>query len=470
MATTNPPSPPPSAAPPPPPPNRPPLPPVRSAGSRAARPLALGALGLVVLVVAYLVFAGGGGANYHLMFADAGQLVKGDQVQVGGVPVGSVTDLELTKDFKARVTIHVDSSLTPLHEGTVAQVRVPSLSSVANRYIQLTPGPNNKPGLADGATLPVSATREVTDLDQLFNTLDAKTRKGLQGFIQGTAEQYVGAGRQFGESSQYFAPFLSASNHFFSELVRDQPTFTNFLVETAKAVTTIGARKEDLASLIENADTTFRSIGSAQSQFAAGLKELPLTLHAGNKAFAELPSTFQALTLLVEASRPTSKPLTTLFERLHGLVSTGTEPITNFANAFSRPGPNNDLTDLANVLPALYKRLVTASPAVVQGEKESVPITAFFGPYAPDLAGTLRTFGQAGAYYDGNGGYARVSPVLPSFSLSENTLTPTTPQQALANLKTGQLRRCPGAATQPAADGSSPFATPALTCEPSQVP
>jgi phospholipid/cholesterol/gamma-HCH transport system substrate-binding protein len=467
VATASPPSSPPA---PPPAPNGPPPAPAGPRRTSVARPLALGALGLVVLVVAFLIFGSGGGANYHLIFGEAGQLVKGDQVQVGGVPVGSVTNLELTPDYKAKVTIHVDSSLTPLHEGTVAQVRVPSLSSVANRYIQLTPGANNKPSLSDGATLPASATREVTDLDQLFNTLDPKTRKGLQGFIQGSAEQYVGAGKQLGESTEYFGPFLSASSHFFSELVRDQPTFTNFLVETAKAVTTIGARKEDLASLIENADTTFRAIGSAQSQFAAGLKELPLALHQGNRAFAELPSTFQALTTLVEASKPTSKPLTTLFERLHGLVTTGTEPVTNFANAFSRPGANNDLTDLARILPTLYKRLVTASPVVVQGEKESVPITAFFGPYAPDLAGTLRTFGQSGAYYDGNGGFARVSPILPNFSLSENTLTPTTPQQALANLKTGQLRRCPGAATQPAADGSSPFADPELTCDPSQVP
>ncbi len=468
MATTSPPNPPAAT---PPPPERPSgQTPSRSRRSRAARPLALGALGLVVLVIAFIIFGGGGGATYHLIFPEAGQLVKGDQVQVGGVAVGRVTNLELTKNFKAKVTIHVDSSLTPLHEGTVAQVRVPSLSSVANRYIQLTPGPNNKPSLSDGATLPASATRQVTDLDQLFNTLDPKTRKGLQEFIQGSAESYVGAGKEFGESTEYFAPFLSASNHFFAELVRDQPTFTKFLVETSKAVTTIGARKDALSSLIENANTTFQAIGSAQSQFAAGLKQLPLTLQAGNKTFAELPSTFQVLTELVEASKPTSKPLTSLFNSLHGLVKTGTTPVTNFANAFSKPGANNDLTDLARVLPALYKQLVTASPAVVTGEKESVPITAFFGPYAPDLAGTLRTFGQSGAYYDGNGGYARVSPVLPSFDISENTLTPTSAQQALANLKTGQLRRCPGGATQPAADGSSPFADPELTCDSTQTP
>jgi len=445
---------------------------VRTRRADTARALAFGALLIVVIVVLIVVFAGGGGSDYHLIFAEGDQLVKGDQVQDGGVPVGSVTNLELTHDFKAKITIHVDSSLTPLHAGTTAIVRTPSLSSVANRYIELSPGPNSNAKLASGATLPASATTEVTDLDQLFNTLNPKTRKGLSEFIQGTAEQYVGAGKQLGESTEYFGPFLAASNHFFEELVRDQPVFEHFLVETAKAVTTIGARAPQLADLIENANTTFKAIGEEQEALAAGLHELPITLRQGNRTFAQLPATFAALKELVDASKPTSKPLTTLFQRLRPLLETATPTVTNFNEAFNRPGPDNDLTDLVKILPTLYKQLTTASPAVVQGEKESAPITAFFGPYSPDLVGTLRTFGQAGAYYDGNGGYARVSPVFPSFAEGENhTLKPSTATAALANLKTGQLRRCPGAATAPASDGSSPFTDGELLgCDPTEVP
>ncbi|HEY4427683.1 MAG TPA: MlaD family protein [Solirubrobacteraceae bacterium] len=437
------------------------------------RALAVGALVAVVVIIALLALGGGGGASYQLVFPEAGQLVRGDQVQVGGVPVGSITDIVLTKDFKARVTIHVDSSLAPLHEGTVAQVRVPSLSSVANRYIALSPGPNNNRALAAGATLPAGATREVVDLDKLFNTLNPQTRKGLAQFLQGSAEQYEGASRDLGLSTEYFPPALSASNQFFSELARDQPVFTNFVVESAKAVTTIGARGEALTNLIENANTTFQAIGSQQTQLAQGLRQLPVTLRQGNVTFAELPSTFQALTQLVQTSRPTTKSLTTLFERLRPLVTTANPAVHNFNEAFSRPGPNNDLTDLINALPALAKTLTTSSPASVTALQESVPITAFFGPYAPDLSGTLRTFGQAGAYYDANGHYARLMPLFPSFTLGENnTLHPAaTPQAGLANLKSGQLRRCPGAATQPAADGSAPFTDNGLlTCDPLQTP
>jgi phospholipid/cholesterol/gamma-HCH transport system substrate-binding protein len=462
---------------PPTPPTTPPPPGVprgalRAPSSHPARIAAAAALVLAVLVVALLVLGGGGGANYHLIFGEAGQLVRGDQVQVGGVPVGSVTNIELTNDFKAKVTIHVDSSLTPLHEGTVAQVRQPSLSSVANRYVNLSPGPNNKPALANGATLPASSTKEIVDLDTLFNTLDPKTRKGLQGFIQGQAEQYGGEGANLGEATAYFGPFLSASDHFFAELARDQPVFTNFLVETAKAVTTIGARKEQLSDLIENANTTFTQIGSQQHQFAQALKELPRAVQQGNKTFAELPSTFKTLEKLIDASKPTSKPLTTLFSKLHGLVVTGTPAITSLSNAFSRPGASNDLTDLARALPALARQLTTTVPPTITALKESIPVTAFFGPYAPELAGTARTLGQAASYYDANGHYVRFNPVFPDFELtSENTLVPTTSAKALAALKTEQLRRCPGGATQPAADKSSPFEDEGkLSCDPAETP
>jgi phospholipid/cholesterol/gamma-HCH transport system substrate-binding protein len=434
--------------------------------------VAIGALAVVVLLIAFLVFGGSGGADYQLEFAEAGQLVRGDQVQVGGVPVGSITNIVLTPDFKARITIHVDSSLAPLHQGTVAQVRVPSLSSVANRYISLSPGPNNNPALASGAKLPASATREVVDLDQLFNTLNPKTRKGLAGFIQGTAEQYVGASRDVGITTEYFPPALNSTDHFFAELVHDQPVFTNFLVETAKAVTTIGSRQEQLTDLIENANTTFTAIGSQQSQLAQGLRQLPVTLRQGNRTFAELPSTFTALKRLVDTSRPTTKSLIVLLERLRPLLNTATPAVRNFALAFNRPGANNDLTDLARALPALAKTLTTSAPASVTALQESVPITAFFGPYAPDLSGTLRTFGQAGSYYDADGHYARLSPIFPSFKLGEkNNLTPASPTQAFEALKSGQLRRCPGAATEPAADASSPFVDhELLSCDPLQTP
>ncbi|HXA53939.1 MAG TPA: MlaD family protein, partial [Solirubrobacteraceae bacterium] len=224
MATTTPPPPPvhgplptPGAGGPPP---RPASPPPRS----LSRWVAVGALVLVVAVLAYIVFGTGGGADYKFEIANDSQIVLGDQVQVGGVPVGNVTAIALTHNYKALITIHVEGSLVPLHEGTTAQVRVPSLTTVAGRYVALAPGPNNAPALPDGATLPPGSAQGTTDLDQLFDTLNPRTRKGLQEFFYGQAEQYAGAEAAFSLDTEYFGPSIAASTHLFAELSKDQRT------------------------------------------------------------------------------------------------------------------------------------------------------------------------------------------------------------------------------------------------------
>jgi phospholipid/cholesterol/gamma-HCH transport system substrate-binding protein len=436
------------------------------------RILAVAAIVVVLAIVLVLALAGGGSATYQLVFPEAGQLVRGDQVQVGGVPVGSIKEITLLHNYDVRITINVESSLAPLHEGTTAEIRVPSLSSVANRYIALTPGPNNRPSLPSGSTLPITSTHGVVDLDQLFGIFNANTRKGLQQLVQGSAEQYAGVGPQLQVDAHYFPPALAAIDHVLAELGGDQSTFASFLVESAKATTVLAGRSQQLTELVSHADTTFAAIGSQQANLAAGLKALPATFRQGNRTFETLPTTLADLTKLVDVSKPAASPLAAFVSKLRPLVVAATPTVGDFSEAISKPGSSNDLTEAALALPGLAKALTTASPNGVRSLEEALPITAMFGPYSPDLQGLVRGFGQATAYYDANGHYARVTGLFPDFQLgAENTLKPANPTQVVQGLKTGQLRRCPGAGTQPAADGSSPFADSGqLSCDPSEVP
>jgi phospholipid/cholesterol/gamma-HCH transport system substrate-binding protein len=434
--------------------------------------IAFGALAAVIVIVLALVLASKKGATYKLIFPEAGQLVRGDQVQVGGVPVGSIKDIELLHNYNVRITINVESSLAPLHQGTTAEIRVPSLSSVANRYIALSPGPNNRPAIPSGGTLPTTATHGVVDLDQLFGIFNAKTRLGLQRLIKGSAEQYDGVAPQLQESARYFPPALSAFDHVLAEIGSDQKTFSSFLVESAKATTVLAAHSRQLTELVSHADTALGALASQQANLTAGVKELPVTFKEGNRTFEELPATLADLTKLVNAAKPGAPLLGPFVTKLRPLVIQATPVLSDFSQAISKPGSSNDLTEAALALPGLAQALVTASPNGVRAAEESLPITALFGPYSPDLQGLVRTFGQGTAYYDANGHYARVSGLFPDFALgSEETLKPANPSQVVAGLKNGQLRCFPGAGTQPAADGSSPFTDNGqLGCDPSQTP
>ncbi|HEY1688004.1 MAG TPA: MlaD family protein [Solirubrobacteraceae bacterium] len=439
------------------------------------RTFAVGALAIVVLALAYLLFSSGGkDAEYQLLFANGDQLVLGDQVQVGGTPVGTVKHIVLTKGFKAaEVTIGVESKIVPLRKGTTAQIRVPSLSSVADRYIALKLAPNNMPALKDGATLPLKDTKVAVNLDELFNLFTPKTRKGLQNFIEGFGKQYEGTGRAVSAASRYFSPALEATNHIFEELVSDEHTFEAFLVEGAKAVQTIAAHHSELGGAVRHASELFGAVGSRQQSLETGLKELPVLIKEGNAAFKKLPPAFAALEELSKVSIPNTKTLALFFERLKPLIQMARPVVTELGSAINRPGPNNDLTDFALNLPGLATSLKQASPNGIKALEESVPVTAPFGPYAPDLGGLFRTFGAGSGYYDANGHYFRGSPDFADFKLnSSNTLVPVaSPSEALEGLKSGQLARCPGSATQPAADGSSPFTDNGkLECNPAETP
>ena len=130
----------------------------------AARGIALSALVLAVLLAGYLLlFRSSGGHEYTLVFQTAGQLVKDDDVQVGGRRVGSVREIELTDDNQAAVKITVQEPYAPLRDGTQAVIRLTSLSGIANRYVALTPGPGDAEELPDGATLTVDSTTDVVE-------------------------------------------------------------------------------------------------------------------------------------------------------------------------------------------------------------------------------------------------------------------------------------------------------------------
>src|SRR5690348_2200283 len=163
-----------------------------------ARVVAVAAVVIVVAVVATLVLRSSG-TNYtvHAVFQNASQIVKGNLVQVAGVPIGKVDSINLTPQGQADLTLHITrSGFAPLHEGTLATVREASLSGVANRYIDLRMPSGAPPAIPDGGTIGTDHTTSAVDLDQLFNTFDPPTRHALSGTIQGFARQYLGNGVQ----------------------------------------------------------------------------------------------------------------------------------------------------------------------------------------------------------------------------------------------------------------------------------
>ena len=437
--------------------------------------MALGALAVAVIVVAVLLLSGGGGHTYKLLFQNAGQLVKGDDVQVGGRRIGSVDKIELTQDNLARITVSVNGDFGPLHDGTTAIIRATSLSGIANRYIALTPGPNNAPKLRDGATLNAEKTTAPVDLDQLFNTLDPQTRRNLQAVIQGSAVQYAGKGHLANVAAKYFSPTLSTSSRLVNEVVRDQQTFQDFVVSSSRVVTALAQRHNDLTNLVTNANTTAGAIGAENHALAQALGILPATLRQGSTTFVNLRSTLGDLDVLVAASKPATRRLAPFLRVLRPLVHDARPTIADLRTLIRRPGPNNDLIELLRKTPRLERASQPAFADSIKALQKSTPVLSFVRPYTNELVGWFRDFGQSASNYDANGHFARIQPIFNAFSFASNAtgglLTAVPPSQRSPGLQTGFFRRCPGGASQPTQDSSAPYrdASGQLDCDPTMV-
>src|SRR3954467_8094873 len=110
-------------------------------GAPIGRIVAISALVVAVAVIATVLFRSGSDYKVHARFADAGGLVKGSPVEVGGKSVGSVKSITLTDDNAADLVLSLnDDRYKPLREGTTAKIRTIGLAGVANRFVELYPG------------------------------------------------------------------------------------------------------------------------------------------------------------------------------------------------------------------------------------------------------------------------------------------------------------------------------------------
>ncbi len=259
------------------------------------------------------------------------------------------------------------------------------------------------------------------------------------------------------------------------EVVRDQDTFDGFLRTSSRTVGALAARRAELAALVSNANRTAGAIGDENASLARALGLLPDTLRKANTTFVNLRATLDDLDVLVAASKPATKRLAPFLEELRPLVRDARPTIADLRTLVRRPGSGNDLTDLLDRTPRLEQVARPALRNSTQALADSTPVLRFVRPYTADLVGWVRDFGQGAANYDANGHFARIQPIFNAYSFADNpaggTLTPIAPSQRLAGLQTGFVKRCPGAASQPPADGSAPWRDTdgTLDCDPSLV-
>ncbi|TSD50268.1 MCE family protein [Rhodococcus sp. KBS0724] len=296
----------------------------RQSGSGTA--LALGSLGIVVLVVGLAAALGIPKLWYNVRtsaytaeFSNAGGLSDTDPVYVAGVPAGRVDSIELAGDHVV-VSFRLDKD-QPLGNQSTATVRLKTV--LGKRYLEVVPA-----GVVDdtdGRVIPLSRTTAAYSLDDVStDATQVATGVDLQAMesMMNTLAQVIptdsdqvgralagisGASAAFAQNGEQIDQVLTMSRELSDMAVAQTDSIVNTAANAQTIVRTLALRKDALTQLVDNLtiiisklSTTFTERESEFGELTDNLVAVTTTLKNNadqiDMLMTRLPSALRSVT------------------------------------------------------------------------------------------------------------------------------------------------------------------------------
>ena len=222
-----------------------------------AKILRLGAITVVVMLLILAAsfnlskFPGFGGGLYRAEFKDASGLHTGNMVQVAGMRVGRVKEVQLEAD-KVLVTFEVDHGV---EFGDESQASIEVLNLLGEKYLELTPSGSGQ--LAEDDVIPVDRTQSAYDIVGVFGDLTTTTERIDTGKLQQALNVVSDTMDAAGPDIQ--ASFEGISR--LSQTVASRDQEIQALLQSSRSVSKVlSARSEDIVQLMDRSDLVFQEL------------------------------------------------------------------------------------------------------------------------------------------------------------------------------------------------------------------
>ena len=267
----------------------------RGVSSMAGSPVLVGALTVLVIVVAvFLSYNANRGLpfvptyNLSAELPNAGQLVKGNEVRVGGFRVGVVDDITPVRTSSGRtgatIKMKLDKQVEPLPIDSRIVVR--ARSALGLKYVEIAPG-SAKTGFRAGSTVPLGRAQPIpVDIDQVLNTFDLRTREGARNSLIGFGGGITGRGFDLNTAID-LAPRLLTELQPVAENLSDPRTrLRNLFPALGRAARIVRPAAETQADLFVNLDITFTALSEVARPFIQEtISQTPPTLDVAIEQF-----------------------------------------------------------------------------------------------------------------------------------------------------------------------------------------
>jgi phospholipid/cholesterol/gamma-HCH transport system substrate-binding protein len=380
-------------------------------------------------------------ARFDVIFDDARGLVGGQLVKIAGAKAGTIENVVVTPDFKARVEATIESRFMPFHRDATCTIRPEGL--IAENYVDCDPGtPSSSPLPSVGGhppTVPVANTTEPVSLLDLFNIFNMPTRQRFTAIVNELGIGTSGRGQDFNAILRRANPALALARQVISLLNRQRSQLGAIIDATG----TIAAEGAGHTTAVQS----FLDRAAALSSLTAN--------HRGNlsQAVARLPGLLAAAQPSLEQLDTVARDGTPLVAQLHAAV-----PALNRAQ--SDLGPF-----VAAAAPAL-KRLGSSLREATPTIRDTTPLVRTVRSYAAASLPGTQLFARVASNLQRHGFVENFLGILYYISASLSRFDSTSHMLAIL-LVGAQNGLCGAYATTPvpgcsAHYGSAPAYTPAV--------
>ncbi len=280
------------------------------------------------------------------VFDNASTLVPDEDVKIAGAPVGVVSDMDVTQDGKAAVTLRIDDEgFTPFKQDAGCTIRLQGL--IGERFVECEPGSAAARPLAaiedgDGEgerLLPVERNSSPVDLDLVNNVMRLPYRERFAILLSELGTGLAGRGEELNEVIHRANPALRETDELLAILAEQNRTLARLAESSDRALGPLARERERFASWIVQANRTGEASAERRTDIARGINRLPAFLRELRLLMAELEGLADQGTPLLDDLGTAAPDLGRLIRAQGTLADASREAFPSLGDALERGRP-----------------------------------------------------------------------------------------------------------------------------------
>src|SRR5215204_6152494 len=280
------------------------------------------------------------------IFDNASTLVQGEDVKVAGVPVGVISDLDVTPENKAAVTLRIDNeAFTPWK--TDAKCRIGAQGLIGEKFVDCEPGSSSAPQLVkirrgDGEgerLLPVARTSSPVDLDLLNNIMRLPYRQRFAILLSEFGTGLAGRGEELNEVIHRANPALRETDEVLKILADQNRVLARLARDSDRVLEPLARERESFADFVVEANATGEASAERRGDLAQSIHLLPGFLRELEPLMADLEDFTDQGTPLLTDLNAAAPALGRLIEAQGTLADASRESFPSLGDALERGRP-----------------------------------------------------------------------------------------------------------------------------------